>query len=87
MARLRALMEDKQAAFRRHAGDGRLPVVTLKANDADRARGVTPALSDNFLPIEIIEILPANQMLWVGVSHLNKGGDGSAPTWRVFPNG
>jgi threonylcarbamoyladenosine tRNA methylthiotransferase MtaB len=87
MARLRALMDDKQAAFRRRAGDGRLPVVTLKATDADRARGVTPALSDNFLPIEIIEILPANQMLWVGVSHLNKGGDGSAPTWRVVPNG
>jgi threonylcarbamoyladenosine tRNA methylthiotransferase MtaB len=87
MARLRALMEDKQAAFRRRAGDGRLPVVTLKATDADRARGVTPALSDNFLPIEIIEILPANQMLWVAVSHLNKGGDGSAPTWRVVPNG
>jgi threonylcarbamoyladenosine tRNA methylthiotransferase MtaB len=85
MARLRALMEEKQTAFRQRASDGRLPVVTLKANDADRARRVTPALSDNFLPIEIVETLPANQMLWVAVSHLNKGGDGSAPGWRVVP--
>jgi threonylcarbamoyladenosine tRNA methylthiotransferase MtaB len=84
MARLRALMEDKQAAFRRRAGHGRLSVVTLKANDADRARGVTPTLSDNFLPIEIIEILPANQMLWVAVSHLKKSGYGGAPAWRVI---
>lgn len=85
MARLRALMEEKQAAFRQRASDGRLPVVTLKANDADRARQVTPALSDNFLPIEIVETLPANQMLWVAVSHLKKNGDGSAPGWRVVP--
>ena len=85
MARLRGLMEEKQAAFRRRAGDGRLPVVSLKASDADRARQVTPALSDNFLPIEIIETLPANQMLWVAVSHPKKSEDGSAPRWRVVP--
>jgi threonylcarbamoyladenosine tRNA methylthiotransferase MtaB len=84
MARLRALMEDKQAAFQRRAGDGRLPVVTLKASHADRAHGVTPALSDNFLPIEIIEILPANQMLWVAVSHPKKSGYGGAPAWQVI---
>jgi threonylcarbamoyladenosine tRNA methylthiotransferase MtaB len=87
MARLRLLIEEKQAALRRRAGEGRLPVVTLKASDADRARQVTPALSDNFLPIEIAGEFPANQMRWVGVSHLNKGGDGSAPAWRVVPNG
>jgi threonylcarbamoyladenosine tRNA methylthiotransferase MtaB len=87
MARLRGLIEEKQTAFRRRAGEGRLPVVTLKASDADRARQVTPALSDNFLPVEIAGEFPANQMPWVGVSHLNKGGDGSAPAWRVVPNG
>jgi threonylcarbamoyladenosine tRNA methylthiotransferase MtaB len=85
MARLRMLIEEKQAAFRRRAGDGRLPVVTLKASDADRARRVTPALSDNFLPIEIAGEFPANQMRWVAVSHPNENGDGSAPPWRVVP--
>ncbi|MGB9415920.1 MAG: hypothetical protein WCB58_06340, partial [Acidobacteriaceae bacterium] len=87
MARLRLLIEEKQAAFRRRAGEGRLPVVTLKASDEDRARQVTPALSDNFIPIEIAGEFPANQMRWAAVSHLNKCGDGSAPAWRVVANG
>ena len=63
-----------------------MPVVTLKANDADRARGVTPALSDNFLAIEIDGVFPANQMLWADVSHPNKGEDGAAQMWRIVPN-
>jgi len=86
LARLRALMEEKQAAFRRLAGEGRLPVVTLKASDADRARKVTPALSDNFLAVEIDGVFPANQMLWATVSHPNNDEDGAAQMWRVVPN-
>ncbi|MFL6429650.1 MAG: MiaB/RimO family radical SAM methylthiotransferase [Acidobacteriaceae bacterium] len=82
MARLRALMEDKQAPFRRRAGEGRLPVVTLKGGEQHRRRGVTPALSDNFLAIEIAGVFPANQMLWAAVSHPNKGEDGAAAMWR-----
>ncbi len=83
MARLRALMEEKQAAFRRRAGEGGLPVVTLKAGAADRARKMTPALSDNFLAIEIDGLFPANQMLWTAVSHLNNCDDGER-SWRVI---
>jgi threonylcarbamoyladenosine tRNA methylthiotransferase MtaB len=86
MARLRALIAEKQAAFRQHAGGGRLPAVTLKAGAADRARKVTPALSDNFLPIEIADVFPANQMLWATVSHPNKDEAGAAQMWRVVPN-
>jgi threonylcarbamoyladenosine tRNA methylthiotransferase MtaB len=89
MARLRGLMEEKHAAFRRRAGERKLSVVTLKADDTHRRRGVTPALSDNFLPIEIAGeiagVFCANQMLWAAVSHLNKDGD-SAPVWRVVPS-
>jgi threonylcarbamoyladenosine tRNA methylthiotransferase MtaB len=84
MARLRALIEPKQAAFRRRAGEGRLSVVTLKRGDADRRRGVTSALSDNFLAIEIDGVFPANQMLWTAVSHLNKSEDGTAAAWRII---
>jgi threonylcarbamoyladenosine tRNA methylthiotransferase MtaB len=80
MARLRALMEEKQSAFRRCVSKGMLSVVTLKAADADRRRGATPALSDNFLHIEIDDVFPANQMLWAGVSHLKNSRDG-APAW------
>ena len=86
MARLRALMEGKQAAFRGRVSEGgRLPVITLKSGDADRRRGVTPALSDNFLPIEIAGEFPANRMLWAAVSHLNNGDDGGR-SWRDIAN-
>jgi threonylcarbamoyladenosine tRNA methylthiotransferase MtaB len=91
MARLRALMDIKQREFRRRASLGRLSAVTLKATlkrgeQQDERRSVTPALSDNFLAIEIDGVFPANQMLWADVSHPNKGEDGAAEMWRVVPN-
>jgi hypothetical protein len=86
MARLRALMEIKQTEFRQRAGEGRLSVVTLKRGEQHDRRGVTPALSDNFLAIEIDGVFPANQMLWADVSHPNKGEDGAAQVWRIVPN-
>jgi threonylcarbamoyladenosine tRNA methylthiotransferase MtaB len=79
MARLRALIEEKQAAFRQRAGERRLSVITLKSSDAHRRQGVTPALSDNFLHIEIAGVFPANQMLWTAVSHPISRGHASAP--------
>jgi threonylcarbamoyladenosine tRNA methylthiotransferase MtaB len=86
MARLRALMDIKQTEFRQRAGEGRLSAVTLKRGEQHDRRGVTPALSDNFLAIEIDGVFPANQMLWVAVSHPNKGEDGAAEMWRIVPN-
>jgi threonylcarbamoyladenosine tRNA methylthiotransferase MtaB len=83
MARLRALMEEKQAAFRQAASGSRLSVVTLRSSDAERERGVTRALSDNFFPIEIAGVFPVNQMLWTAVSHPTNSGDGSAPALRA----
>lgn len=69
MARLKALADEKHAAFRQMVTASRMPVVTLKAAEEHRGRGTTPALSDHFLPIEIEGEFPANQMLWAGVSH------------------
>ena len=69
MARLKALAEEKQEAFRRRVSGDRMPVVTLKATEEHRARGRTPALSDHFVPVEIAGEFPANQMLWIDVSH------------------
>jgi len=89
MARLRALMDIKQTEFRQRAGLGRLSAVTLKATlkrGEQQRRDVTPALSDNFLAIEIDGVFPANQMLWADVSHPNKGEDGAAQVWRIVPN-
>jgi threonylcarbamoyladenosine tRNA methylthiotransferase MtaB len=86
MAQLRALMEIKQMEFRQRAGLGRLSLITLKRGEQHERRGVTPALSDNFLAIEIDGVFPANQMLWADVSHPNKGEDGAAQMWRIVPN-
>jgi threonylcarbamoyladenosine tRNA methylthiotransferase MtaB len=69
MARLRALIEEKHTAFQHAASGSRLPVVTLRSTDTERERGMTRALSDNFLPVEIAGVFPANQMLWAAVSH------------------
>ena len=83
-------MDIKQTGFRQRAGLGRLSVVTLKATlkrgEQHEGRSVTPALSDNFLAIEIDGVFPANQMLWADVSHPNKGEDGAAQMWRIVPN-
>ena len=84
MARLRALIEEKQAAFRQRAGESGLSVITLKSSDTHRGQGVTPALSDNFLPIEIAGVFPANQMLWTAVSHPIERQDSSVSTWRAI---
>jgi threonylcarbamoyladenosine tRNA methylthiotransferase MtaB len=86
MTRLRALIEEKQSAFRRRARRGRLFVVTLKASEEHRQRGVVPALSDTFLSIEISGDFPANQMLCAGVSHPSKSEDGEARGWHVVPD-
>lgn len=86
MARLRGLMEDKQAAFRERLGRGGLSVVTLKANDEHRARGMTPALSDNFLHIEIDGKFSSNQLLWASVCHRKNDENHSSTTgWQVIP--
>lgn len=86
MAHLRALMEAKQAAFRERLGGQRLSVITLKADAGHRQRGVTPALSDNFLHIEIDGIFPANRILWTRVPHRKKHrDDGSTPVWQLIP--
>jgi hypothetical protein len=59
-------------------------VITLKSSDAHCRQGVTPALSDNFLPIEIAGVFPANQMLWTAVSHPIEREDSSAQAWRAI---
>jgi threonylcarbamoyladenosine tRNA methylthiotransferase MtaB len=86
MTRLRRLMEVKQAAFRERVGRGRLSVVTLKASDEHRARGMTPALSDNFHHIDINGNFSANQMLSAVVCHRKNDENHSTATgWQAIP--
>ncbi len=86
MKQLRALMEGKQAEFRERVSRGRLSVVTLKASDGFRGRGMTPALSDNFLAVEIAGDFSANQMLWASVCHRKNDENGSSTAgWQAIP--
>lgn len=68
MTRLRGLMEARQAAGRQRMEGERLSVITLKASSEQKARGVAPAISDTFVPIELDGSIAGNQMLWVRVN-------------------
>jgi threonylcarbamoyladenosine tRNA methylthiotransferase MtaB len=59
MARLRALAEEKGREFRRQFEGRMLSLVTLEGGSG----GKTPALSANFLKVELGAELPANRML------------------------
>jgi threonylcarbamoyladenosine tRNA methylthiotransferase MtaB len=90
MARLRTLADEKNAAFRTRAQHQRLSVVTLKSRPEHESRGVTPAVSDNFLHLELAGRFSANQMLWAAVSTGESSPrespqDGSAARWRAIP--
>ena len=70
MAALRALADEKGRAFRRRFERRTLSVVTLEGGDDEQ----TPALSANFLKIELKERIAANRMVEAEVfAGLNKG--------------
>jgi threonylcarbamoyladenosine tRNA methylthiotransferase MtaB len=64
MAALRKVAEEKAAAFRRKFQGRTLSVVTLEGGTAGR----TPALSANFLKVEITGSIAANRMAEVSIS-------------------
>jgi hypothetical protein len=59
MAALRALADEKASAFRRRFEGRMLSAVTLEGGTAEQ----TPALSANFLKVEIAGAIPANRMV------------------------
>lgn len=64
MAALRALTDEKATAFRRRFEGRTLSAVTLEGGTVDQ----TPALSANFLKIEIAGAIPANWMVEASIS-------------------
>jgi threonylcarbamoyladenosine tRNA methylthiotransferase MtaB len=64
LAALRALADEKGRAFRSQFAGRTLSAVTLQGADA----GHTPALSANFLKIEVAGIIPANRMVEATIS-------------------
>jgi threonylcarbamoyladenosine tRNA methylthiotransferase MtaB len=64
MAALRALAEEKASVFRRRFEGRMLSAVTLEGGTAEQ----TPALSANFLKVEIAGAIPANRMVEASIS-------------------
>jgi len=75
MAVLRALAAEKSATHRRQFVGRALEAITLHTPAAVAGRGATAALTENFLPVEIAGSFAANELLRVGVTGLNAGGE------------
>jgi threonylcarbamoyladenosine tRNA methylthiotransferase MtaB len=81
----RALVEERMAAMRLLAGEksanhrerftGReLEAITLNTPETRRASRRTAALTENFLPVEIEDLLPANHLIRVRIRGVNSEG-------------
>lgn len=78
MAALRALADEKAEAFRSQFLGRLLSVVTLEGGSA----GQTPALSANFLKVEIAGPIPANRMVEL---HISTGAHKPVLRGRIIP--
>lgn len=68
---LRALGEAKSAIFRRSQVGRTLRVLTLHPNETDNNAGFTPAISSNYLPISVRDMIDSNR--WIDVQILSEG--------------
>jgi threonylcarbamoyladenosine tRNA methylthiotransferase MtaB len=67
---LRALAEEKSAAFRRSQVGRTLRALTLRRDGGDDPR-VTPAISENYLSVQLPMALPPNQFVEAVVTQVN----------------
>ncbi len=71
MAVLRALAAERSETHRRRFLGRELEAITLHTPEALRNRGATAGLSENFLPLEIDSVIPANQLVRLRVTALD----------------
>ena len=74
MAALRALAAEKTHRFRSSMVGLSLPAIALHTPEEMSARGCTSALTDNYLPVKVDQILPANQLIDVQVTQIDLSG-------------
>ena len=74
MAALRALAKEKSQAHRRQFIGRELEAITLNTPAALAARGLTSALTENFLPVQIGAGLPANELVRLRITALAEEG-------------
>jgi threonylcarbamoyladenosine tRNA methylthiotransferase MtaB len=74
MAALRALGEEKLRRFRAGFAGRSLPAITLQTPAQLAAQGRTSALTDNYLPVEVTEVQPANQLIDIRITGISEEG-------------
>lgn len=74
MAALRSLAAEKMHAHRRQFAGRELGTITLHTPEALANRGLTAALSENFIPVEIQGRFDANRLLHVGIKECSPDG-------------
>jgi len=74
MNALRSLAHEKSVAHRTSMIGRELPVITLHTPAGLAARGLTEALTDNFLPVELKGDFAANQLLRIKVTGITAEG-------------
>ena len=78
MAALRDLIGEKTSRFRAGFVGKTLPAITLHTPEQVAAQGRTSALTDNFLPVEITEVIPSNQVVGIEITALQAARGASA---------
>ena len=84
MSILRAVATEKTRAHRAHFINCELHAITLHTAPSLASNGVTSALTENFLPVEIDASLPANRLVCVRVTGL--AADNSLLASPIFPS-
>jgi threonylcarbamoyladenosine tRNA methylthiotransferase MtaB len=86
MAALKALIAEKSFQFRSSFIGTSLPAITLHTPVALAAQGRTSALTDNFLPVEIAQSLPSNELVDIRVTEISAAGNIQGSTNLRIPN-
>jgi len=74
MVALRALATEKSQSFRTSLIGHDLPAITLHTPDLLASRGRTSALTDNYVPVELNQPLPANLLVEIKIAAIDPGG-------------
>jgi threonylcarbamoyladenosine tRNA methylthiotransferase MtaB len=74
MAALRALATEKSKSFRSSLIGHNLPAITLHTPDSLASQGRTSALTDNYVPVELNQVLPANLLVEIEIAAIDPGG-------------
>jgi threonylcarbamoyladenosine tRNA methylthiotransferase MtaB len=74
MAELRSLAGEKSRSFRVRLVGRALPAITLHTATGLAGRGRTSALTDNYLPVEINGVMPANELIEVRITGIEASG-------------